>query len=142
RREGATNDRLAREEPARYVERAETAFEPDVLTVGFARRVAAYKRLTLLIHDPERVGHLLGDSVPVQVVLAGKAHPQDDDAKRRLQALFELRWSPEVASRVAYVEDYDIGIASHLVSGCDVWVNLPRPPLEASGTSGMKSALN
>ena len=141
-RERATNDRLAREEPARYVERAVTAFEPDVLTIGFARRVAAYKRLTLLIHDPERVGHLLGDSVPVQVVLAGKAHPQDDEAKRRLQALFELRWSPEVASRVAYVEDYDIGIASHLVSGCDVWVNLPRPPLEASGTSGMKSALN
>jgi glycogen phosphorylase len=78
----------------------------------------------------------------VQVVLAGKAHPQDDDAKRRLQALFELKLRPEAASRVAYVEDYDMGVAAQFVGGCDVWVNLPRPPLEASGTSGIKSALN
>jgi starch phosphorylase len=77
-----------------------------------------------------------------QVVLAGKAHSQDDGAKRRLRELFRVRWAPEVGSRVAYVEDYDLAVASQLVWGCDVWVNLPRPPLEASGTSGMKSALN
>ena len=141
-RDRATNDRMAREEPSRYVRAGATAFETDALTVGFARRVAAYKRLTLLVHDPVRVAHLLDGAAPVQVVLAGKAHPQDDEAKRRLQALFELRWRPEAASRVAYVEDYDIGVASQMVWGCDVWVNLPRPPLEASGTSGMKNALN
>jgi glycogen phosphorylase len=141
-RDRAANDRLAREEPSRYVYAGATAFDPNGLTVGFARRVAAYKRLTLLVFDPERVGHLLDGTNPVQVVLAGKAHPQDDEAKRRLQELFELKWRPEVASRVAYVEDYDLGVATHLVAGCDVWVNLPRPPLEASGTSGMKSALN
>jgi starch phosphorylase len=141
-RDRAANDRLAREEPSRYVHAAATAFDPDGLTVGFARRVAAYKRLTLLVFDPVRVGDLLDGPAPIQVVLSGKAHSHDDEAKRRLRELFELRWRPEVASRVAYVEDYDMGVASQLVSGCDVWVNLPRPPLEASGTSGMKSALN
>jgi len=142
-RDRATADRLAREEPAAYVRAGATAFDPNALTVGFARRVAAYKRLTLLINDPDRVMALLAaNPEPVQVVLAGKAHPRDEDAKRKLQALFELKWAPEVATRVAYLEDYDIGAATQMVWGCDIWVNLPRPPLEASGTSGMKSALN
>ncbi len=105
--------------------------------------MAGYKRLTLLINDPERVMGLLSANLEaVQVVLAGKAHPRDENAKRKLQALFELKWAPRIASRVAYLEDYDIGVAGQMVAGCDVWVNLPRPPLEASGTSGMKSALN
>jgi len=141
-RDRATNDRLAREEPSRYVRAVATGFDPDGLTVGFARRVAAYKRLTLLVYDPARVSNLLDGPASVQVVLAGKAHSQDDEAKRRLQELFELKWRSELVGRVAYLEDYDLAVASHLVWGCDVWVNLPRPPLEASGTSGMKSALN
>jgi len=139
-RDRATNDRLAREEPSAYVLAGSTAFEPAALTVGFARRVAAYKRMTLLAFDPPRVGELLRSGA--QVVLAGKAHSQDDEAKSRLRELFTIKWGRDVASRVAYVEDYDLAIASQLVWGCDVWVNLPRPPLEASGTSGMKSSLN
>src|SRR6266508_1416902 len=142
-RERATADRLAREEPASYVQAAATAFDPEALTIGFARRVAGYKRLTLLINDPERVMGLLSANLEaVQVVLAGKAHPRDENAKRKLQALFELKWAPRIASRVAYLEDYDIGVAGQMVAGCDVWVNLPRPPQPATGTSGMKSALN
>ena len=141
-RERAVMDRLAREEPSSYVEAATEAFDPDALTLGFARRVAAYKRLDLLIREPERVAGLLSGPDPVQVVLAGKAHPQDDEAKKKLQHLFEMKWTAQVGSRVAYVEDYDMAVAAHLVSGCDVWINLPRPPLEASGTSGMKAALN
>jgi starch phosphorylase len=78
----------------------------------------------------------------VQILLAGKAHPRDDDGKRSLQALFSAKGIPEIAHRVAYLDDYDLSIAARLVSGCDVWVNVPRPPLEASGTSGMKSAVN
>jgi starch phosphorylase len=141
-RERAASDRLAREEPSPYVFAATDAFEQGALTLGFARRVAAYKRLTLLVYDPVRVAGLLGGPDAVQVVLSGKAHPQDDEAKHRLQELFELKWQPEVGGRVAYVEDYDLAVATRLVWGCDVWVNLPRPPLEASGTSGMKSVLN
>ena len=78
----------------------------------------------------------------MQIVLAGKAHPRDDDGKRMLQDLFELKEIPEVAERVVFLDDYDLASAALLVQGCDVWVNLPRPPLEASGTSGMKSAVN
>ncbi len=141
-RERATNDRLAREEPSADVLAGASAFDPEALTLGFARRVAAYKRLTLMAFDPDRVASLLRGPHAGQVVLAGKAHSQDDEAKRRLRDLFRVRWAPDVGSRVAYVEDYDLAIASHLVWGCDVWVNLPRPPLEASGTSGMKCALN
>jgi len=140
-RDRDANDRLSREEPSSYVLQGANAFDADALTVGFARRVAAYKRLTLLAFDPDRVTTLFEGNA-VQVVLAGKAHSQDDEAKALLQELFRVRWGPEVWSRVAYMEDYDLGIASRLVEGCDVWVNLPRPPLEASGTSGMKSALN
>ena len=153
-RERAVADRLAREEPSPYVEKTADAFDPDALTFGFARRVAGYKRLDLLIRDSDRVVGLLrgngnGDDeersrAPIQVVLAGKAHPQDDEARDMLQRLFQTsaKWPPSVASRVAYIEDYDMSVAARLVAGCDVWVNLPKPPLEASGTSGMKAALN
>ncbi len=125
-----------------YVESAARAFDPDVLTLGFARRVATYKRLELLTRDPEWTLSLLGGERPVQVVLAGKAHPRDDEAKRTLQSLFAMKGSPLVGSQVVFLDDYDLATGARLVRGCDVWMNLPRPPLEASGTSGMKSAFN
>ncbi|HWH09721.1 MAG TPA: alpha-glucan family phosphorylase [Solirubrobacteraceae bacterium] len=133
-------DRLGRGDTAAYAEAAE-GFDPGVLTVGFARRLATYKRLRLLIEEPANLDLLAGER-PLQVIIAGKAHPRDDDAKRLLQALFGLKGNAAVAGRVVFLEDYDLDSAARLVRGCDVWVNLPRPPLEASGTSGMKSAVN
>jgi starch phosphorylase len=141
-RERSVPERLLRGDLRDYARAAAEGFDPDVLTVGFARRVATYKRLHLLVRDPDAVLALLGGERPVQVVLAGKAHPRDDDAKRVLQGLFQLKWSHLVAARVVFLEDYDLASAATLVRGCDVWLNLPRPPLEASGTSGMKSAFN
>jgi glycogen phosphorylase len=141
-RERSVADRLGRDDLPEYVEAAARTFDPEVLTLGFARRVATYKRLGLLTHDPERTLALLGGDRPLQVVLAGKAHPRDDEAKRVLQALFHLKGSPVVGERVIFLDDYDLTTGARLVQGCDVWVNLPRPPLEASGTSGMKAAMN
>ncbi|HME90759.1 MAG TPA: alpha-glucan family phosphorylase, partial [Myxococcaceae bacterium] len=138
----SVTDRLARGEPLSYVEEAAVTFDPNVLTVGFARRVASYKRLQLLVRDPARAIALLRGSIPIQVIIAGKAHPRDDEAKRAVQIIFGLKDQPGAGARVAFLEDYDLSIAHALVSGCDVWVNLPRPPLEASGTSGMKAAFN
>lgn len=141
-RERSTVDRLSRGDARHIVKAAETAFDPDVLTVGFARRVATYKRLNLLFRDPDRaIGLVTGDR-PVQLLIAGKAHPKDDEGKRLVQELFSLKDRGGVAERVVFLEDYDLGTAARLVRGCDVWVNVPRPPLEASGTSGMKSVLN
>ncbi len=134
-------DRLARGEPIDYVEAAARTFDPRVIVVGFARRVASYKRLHLLIHDPARALGLLSAAHPIQVLLAGKAHPQDEPAKTFIERVFTLKGDPVVGRRVAYLEDYDLAMAQTLVAGCDVWVNIPRPPLEASGTSGMKAAL-
>jgi starch phosphorylase len=141
-RERSVTDRLVRGDAREYVEAAARAFDPETLTLGFARRVATYKRLDLLTRDAERTMALLGGERPVQVVLAGKAHPRDEDAKRVLTRLFGLKWSPVIAKRVVFLDDYDLATAAQLVHGCDVWVNLPRPPLEASGTSGMKTAVN
>lgn len=130
------------------LERTETVassqrpFDPEILTLGFARRLAAYKRLDLLIHDLDRAVRLLEGPPGVQVVLAGKAHPTDDAGKRLLSSLFGDGHALIRGHRVTFVEDYDLSVAKRLVRGCDVWVNLPRAPLEASGTSGMKSALN
>lgn len=135
-------DRLMRGDPRDYVEAAARGFDPQVLTIGFARRVATYKRLDLLTRDPEWTLSLLGGERPVQAVLAGKAHPRDDEAKRALQRLFGLRAARIVGERVVFLDDYDLASAASLVRGCDVWLNVPRPPLEASGTSGMKSAFN
>ena len=135
-------DRLGRDEPRGYVEAAATAFDPDALTIGFARRLATYKRLHLLVQDADRAIALLADGRPVQLVLAGKAHPRDDGGKRMVQHLFTFKWAPEIGGRVVYLDDYDLSSAARMVRGCDVWLNLPRPPLEASGTSGMKSAVN
>ena len=138
----ATRDRLRRGEAIGYAEAARHGLDPEVLTIGFARRVASYKRIHLLALDPDRALRLLTGDRPVQVLLAGKAHPQDDGAKRAVQELFQLKGAAGVAGRVAFLEDYDLDIAAELVAGCDLWLNLPRPPLEASGTSGMKAALN
>ena len=141
-RERSTEDRLARSDSLEYVEAAARAFDSDVLTIGFARRVATYKRLGLLMRDPEWTMSLLGGDCPVQVVLAGKAHPRDDEAKRSVQALFGLKYAKIIGERVVFLDDYDLDVGARLVRGCDVWLNLPRPPLEASGTSGMKAAIN
>jgi len=136
-------DRLARGGTTRhYAEAAAIGFDPNVLTLGFARRLAAYKRLHLLSHHTERALRLLDGAHPVQIVVAGKAHPEDREAKGLVRRLFPITERSVVALRVAFLEDYDLSMAAHLVSGCDVWINLPRPPLEASGTSGMKAALN
>ncbi len=135
-------DRLARGDLRGYVDAAARAFDPETLTLGFARRVATYKRLDLLTRDPDWTLALLGGDRPVQVILAGKAHPRDEEAKRALQSLFGLKAAQVIAERVVFLDDYDLASAARLVRGCDVWLNLPRPPLEASGTSGMKSAFN
>jgi starch phosphorylase len=137
-----TLDRLRRGEGVDYAEAAERMLSPDVLTLGFARRIASYKRLDLLVADPGRALELLDGERPVQLFFAGKAHPMDEGAKRIVQELFQLKAAPAVAGRVAFLEDYDMELAAAFVSGCDVWINLPRPPQEASGTSGMKAALN
>jgi glycogen phosphorylase len=141
-RDRSVRDRLGRGEPDAYVAAAADSFDPGVLTLGFARRVATYKRLRLLTLDPPRALAMLEGARPVQLLVAGKAHPADEEAKGVLQHLFGLKNAPHVANRVAFLEDYDLDMAAVLTGGCDIWVNLPRPPLEASGTSGMKSALN
>ena len=135
-------DRLAERQPRAGIEAAARAFDPDVLTIGFARRNATYKRLGLLIHDPARAIALLDDPDPIQLVLAGKAHPSDEEAKRVVQDLYRIKYVHQVAERVVYLHEYDLAVGKILVRGCDLWLNLPRPPLEASGTSGMKSVIN
>jgi starch phosphorylase len=119
------------------------ALDPDVLTIGFARRVPSYKRLTLMLRDPERLTRLLTDpDRPVQIVIAGKAHPADDGGKKLIQQMVWFADDPRVRHRIVFLPDYDMAMARYLVSGCDVWLNNPLRPLEACGTSGMKSALN
>jgi glycogen phosphorylase len=137
----AMGDRLRRGEPLEYACAAGSGFDKGRLTIGFARRLATYKRLHLLALIPARAIALVGGERPVQFVFAGKAHPADNEAKEVVRRLFALKGAPGVAGRTAFLEDYDMALAGHLVAGCDLWVNLPRPPLEASGTSGMKSVL-
>ena len=141
-REQSVIDRLTRGDDMEYALAAAKGLNPDHLILGFARRLATYKRLYLLTHDPRRVLPLLEGERPVQLLFAGKAHPRDEEGKQMLQRMFHLKGSQGVASRVVFIEDYNMGIASQMVAGCDVWINLPRPPLEASGTSGMKAAFN
>ncbi|MCW2530408.1 MAG: glgP [Pseudonocardiales bacterium] len=120
-----------------------TAFDPDVLTIGFARRVPSYKRLTLMLRDPEKLKSLLLDPErPIQIVIAGKAHPADEGGKQLIQQMVKFADDPAVRHRIAFLPNYDIGMARYLYWGCDVWLNNPLRPLEACGTSGMKSALN
>ncbi|GAA4694764.1 alpha-glucan family phosphorylase [Nocardioides conyzicola] len=140
--------RLARSCEKRGAAKAElgwidNALDPDVLTIGFARRAASYKRLTLMLRDPERLKRLLlHPERPIQLVMAGKAHPADDGGKKLIQAIVQLADDPEVRHRIAYLPNYDIAMAQPLYPGCDVWLNNPLRPYEACGTSGMKAALN
>jgi starch phosphorylase len=132
-----------RGEPADAVEEARQALSREALTIGFARRFATYKRATLIFRLLERVARVVNDPVfAVQFVFAGKAHPRDDPGKQALRDVAQLSRDPRFAGRVVFIEDYDIDVARHLVQGVDVWLNVPRRPLEASGTSGQKVVLN
>ena len=135
-------DRLAERQPRPMIEAAARAFDPDVLTVGFARRNATYKRLGLLVQDPERAIVLLSGREPIQLAPAGKAHPSDEEAKRVVQDLYRMKDVPQAAERAVYLHEYDLALAKLLVRGCYLWLNLPRLLLEASGTSGMKAVIN
>ena len=135
--------RLSRGENMEYTEAARTMFDPNLLTIGFARRVAGYKRWSLLLTDMHRMLRLLNDAErPVQFVFAGKAHPQDHGSKFILQQLAQWKYDPLVRHRAVFLQDYDQEIARQLVQSVDVWMNVPRRPLEASGTSGEKVAMN
>jgi glycogen phosphorylase len=119
------------------------AFDPEMLIIGFARRFATYKRADLLFHDEHRLARLLADSErPVQVVLAGKAHPADRPGQQVIQRIFTLSRTEPLRGRIFILEDYDMRIARFLIGGVDIWLNNPRRPMEASGTSGMKAAMN
>jgi starch phosphorylase len=122
---------------------AGTLLDPDALTIGFARRFTGYKRPELVFHDTERLLRILnGSGRPVQIIFAGKSHPADDIGKHHLQRVYKRTLDPVLGGRVAFVDDYDLHVGHYLVQGCDVWLNTPKKPLEASGTSGMKAALN
>jgi starch phosphorylase len=128
--------------PARIVAGG-AMLDPEALTIGYARRFTAYKRPELIFHDAERLARIIGAAGrPVQIVFAGKAHPADDPAKHHLQQVFRRAIDPKFLGRIAFIDDYDMHVAHCLVAGCDVWLNNPRKPLEASGTSGMKAAIN
>ena len=121
----------------------DSVLDPDILTIGFARRVPTYKRLTLMLREPERLkALLLHKTHPIQLVIAGKSHPADDAGKKMIQDLVRFTDDPAVRHRIAFLPNYDIAMARTLFPGCDVWLNNPLRPLEACGTSGMKSALN
>lgn len=128
---------------ARHLVASGPLLDPEVLTLGFARRFASYKRADLLLREEERLLDLITDARrPVQIIFSGKAHPADDDGKRILQRIYKLSHDPRSAGRVAFVQDYEMHVAKWLFRAVDVWLNLPRVPREASGTSGMKAALN
>jgi starch phosphorylase len=116
--------------------------DADVLTIGFARRAAAYKRADLLFDDVERLRHIARESGKIQLVFAGKAHPRDTEGKRMLQRVIELGHSLTPDVSFAFLPNYDMNLARLMTSGTDVWLNTPQPPMEASGTSGMKAAVN
>jgi starch phosphorylase len=132
-----------RAEPPDTVAHFKSALSLDGLTIGFARRFATYKRANLILEDLEAVASLVNDpQTPIQFVFAGKAHPRDRPGKEVLQQIARLDRDPRFAGKVLFVEDYDINVGRHLVQGVDVWLNNPRRPLEASGTSGQKVVLN
>jgi starch phosphorylase len=142
-REDARRRFAGRFKEAAQVVGAGTLLDPTALTIGFARRFATYKRANLIFHDLDRLRRLLTDPWrPVQIIFAGKAHPADNPGKEVLQSVYQFTRDPEFEGRVAFLEDYDMHLAHLLVQGVDLWLNLPRVPLEASGTSGMKAALN
>jgi glycogen phosphorylase len=134
---------VARGAPQAALDEADEVLNPDALTIGFGRRFASYKRANLLIRDPERLARLLNDPErPAQIIFAGKAHPQDSGGKQLIQAIINLAARPEFRRKLVFLENYDMGIARYMVQGCDVWLNTPLRPMEASGTSGMKAQAN
>ncbi|WP_028319818.1 alpha-glucan family phosphorylase [Desulfatiglans anilini] len=145
---GFTRRRLAEQLKRRGASEAEVLrtaeiLTPDALTIGFARRFATYKRATLLFRDPDRLARILNDPErPVQVIIAGKAHPQDNAGKEFIKRIIHLSRQERFRKRIVFLEDYNMHVAQHLVSGSDVWLNTPRRPLEACGTSGMKALAN
>jgi glycogen phosphorylase len=140
-------DRLVRQleqrgAPPSEIDEAHEVLNPDALTIGFARRFATYKRATLLLRDKERLTALMCSNRPVQFIFAGKAHPHDNAGKEFIREIVHFARSTGCRNRLVFIEDYDMDIARYLVHGVDVWMNTPRRPLEASGTSGMKSSMN
>ena len=137
------HQRAAQGASSREVAEAERIFDPDVLTLGFARRFATYKRPNLLLHDPERLLRILTNHErPVQLLIAGKAHPQDQPGQALIRQWNDFLRRPEARGHVVFLSDYDLGLTQQLVQGVDVWINTPRRPWEASGTSGMKVLVN
>jgi starch phosphorylase len=132
-----------RKEPAETLKKLDKILSPDALTIGFARRFATYKRANLVLADIERLASMVNDPKrPVQFLFAGKAHPHDEPGKRVLQQIAEMMHDSKFSNKFAFIEDYDINVGRYLVQGVDVWLNNPRRPLEASGTSGQKVVLN
>jgi starch phosphorylase len=142
-RERVQRQRMRVGEGTAAVDAAERLLDPHALTLGFARRFATYKRATLLYRDPERLARMVNDRErPVQIVFAGKAHPADQPGQDFIRQVYEYSRRPEYEGKIIFLEDYDMDMARHLVAGCDVWINTPIRPHEASGTSGQKASLN
>ncbi|MBF0206088.1 MAG: alpha-glucan family phosphorylase [Oligoflexia bacterium] len=142
-REQVAIQRLKRGATASEVNKAEEILDPYALTIGFARRFAPYKRGDLIFRDVERLIKILtNEERPVQLVIAGKAHPADTSGKSIIKKIFDICNRPDLCRRIVFIEDYDLNVARYLVQGVDVWLNTPRRPMEASGTSGMKAAMN
>jgi starch phosphorylase len=132
-----------RNAPRHVLEAVESVLDQDTLTIAFARRFATYKRAGLLLKDPERLESIINDKDrPVQFIFAGKAHPKDNEGKELIKQLFEFASRPAVRDKIVFLEDYDMQLARHLLQGADAWLNTPRRPYEACGTSGMKAAIN
>jgi glycogen phosphorylase len=142
-RQRVRHQRIRRSAAQSEIEAADGVLDPDVLTIGFARRFATYKRATLILRDLPRLQRILTDArCPVQLIFAGKAHPRDDAGKELIQQISRLSREPDLGRRLVFIEDYDMAVARYLVQGVDVWLNTPLRPNEASGTSGMKAAAN
>jgi len=142
-RERSVNSAIQRKASAAEVRRLQEVLDPDVFTIGFARRFATYKRATLLFRDVARLKKILNNpKMPVQIVIAGKAHPKDHPGKSLIREIVTLSRDPEISKRLIFVEDYSIQVAREMVQGVDLWLNNPRRGEEACGTSGMKAAMN
>jgi glycogen phosphorylase len=134
---------IARGATKSMVEDSDEVLSPDALTIGFGRRFASYKRATLLLRDPERLSKILNNTArPVQIIYSGKAHPKDDAGKQLIQTIINLAARPDFRRKLVFLENYDMSVARYMVQGCDVWLNTPLRPQEASGTSGMKALAN
>jgi glycogen phosphorylase len=142
-RERATASAIQRKSAAAEIRRLQEILDPDVFTIGFARRFATYKRATLLFRDVNRLKKILNHpTMPVQIVIAGKAHPKDHPGKTLIREIYNLSRDPEISKRLIFVEDYGIQVAREMVQGVDLWLNNPRRGEEACGTSGMKASMN